>query len=400
MPTKTSGNAGDSWWTSQLAINDGSADWFTLRSNAGAARVVRNNVDSPDNYTTLETNASYDDDHNAPALCIDSGKKSLAFTTRHGADSVVKQYEITYGGGVVGNNYEKDITFSGTVSYAQALCYGDTIVLFTRVGGGKWSYKVSTNRGDSWSGATDFINPTGDSIYVMFKPSSTAGVWHFVAQPHSSSTNFPFLNYGTVNLDTGDIQTLVSGSMATIDNLYSPTTLPFDETDLFDINPCQNSAQKSRVYTVGEVDGKVAVFHIKHGNGISYGLYYAVLHGGTFEKEPLRNSEGDPILMGGEWAGSPSGTLYTGGAELLGDSIGICIEDGVGTSRFKQYTLSFNAGTGEFETVYDGQLDSNAENSLVRPIASRGAFKWLYQELRAYASYTDYTIWKWIVSKI
>lgn len=389
-PTKVSGNAGKTYpWTSRYALHDGSDTWFTGVSNAGNFRVFKN---SSSVYTTLETNSSYDDDHNSPGLAIDSGKKSLAFTARHGADSNVKQYEIVDNGSTISNNFEKNIGFSGTVSYTQVLTHGDTIVLMSRVDGGKWGYRVSTNRGTNWALEKNFIQPSG-SIYMMFEESSTDGVFHFTATPNGGTDNFPFLDYGTLDLDSGDVQTLVSGSMTTVDNIYSPTTLPFDETDLYDIEPTQHSSQKSRVLAVGEVQGKVTVFFCKDGNGIDAGYYKAVLDSGTFTRSTFNDSSGTPILSGGIWPGSPSGSLYVGGLTINRngqDLITLSLLASDDEWKIKQYSVNT-----DLTTNYVGTLDSNT-NPLVRPFSVHGSNQVLYEELRAYTSYSNYTIWYWL----
>jgi len=389
-PVKVSGNGGKTYlWTNPYAVHDGTNTWYTAVSNAGSFRVFKNNSST---YTTLETNASYDDDHNAPGLAIDSGKKSLAFTSRHGVDSNVKQYEIIDNGSTISNNFEKNIGFSGTVSYTRALTYGDTIVLLTRVDGGKWAYKVSTNRGGTWGSEQNFMQP-GGSIYLLFQESTTDGLFHFTATPNAGDDNFPYLNYGTLDLDSGDIKTLVSGSMTTIDNIYSPTTLPLDNTDLYDIEPTQSSSQISRVLDVKEVSGKVVVLFCKDGGGVNAGYYKAVLDSGTFTRSTFNDSSGSPILSGGEWPGGASGSLYVGGMTFNrngSDVVTLSLQANDDTWKIKQY--SFNS---DLTTNYLGTIDSNT-NPLVRPFSVHGSDEVIYEELRSYASFSNYTIWYWM----
>lgn len=389
-PVKVSGNAGKTYlWTNPYAVYDGTDTWFSAVSNAGNFRVFKN---SSSVYTTLETNASYDDDHNAPGLAIQTGKKSLAFTSRHGADSNVKQYEIVDNGSTISNNFEKNVAFSDIVSYTRALTYGDTIVLLTRISSGSWAYRVSTDRGGTWGAEQSFFNP-GTTAYLMFQESTTTGVFHFTATPNGSTTNYPFLNYGTLDLNSGNVQTLVSGSMTTIDNIYSPTGLPLDDTDLYDIQPTQSSNQKSRVLDVKEVDGKVVILFCKDGGGVNAGYYKAVLDSGVFTRSTFDDSASSPILSGGIWPGSPSGSLYVGGMTFNrngNDTVTLSLKANDGTWKIKQYTLN-----SDMTTTYLGTIDSNT-NPLVRPFSVHGSDQILYEELRAYTNFHDYTIWYWL----
>lgn len=365
--TQISGNAIYSWWTHPIAEQVGDDLYFTGINHVGIQRVLKR---SNGVLTYFDLQTLPPDDHNAPSILI-RPQGNLVFYTRH-----VTQPYVAYRRAVTGITFgpELHLDFPNSVTYSQILDDGDTVVVLTRSGSGKWRYRVSQDFGLTWGPSQDFITTTtGHRIYLTFQKSETdPGVWHIAGARNPADDGGHYIVYGTLDLGTGD----VSNSAGVVGNLF--TGLTIDETDLDDIQPVQNAEQKVRLLDVGD-KGSTVIYYAKWGGGITSRYYQAVLENGVWTRTFIG------IYTGVEF-GPTHSRHYIGGVALdRNDNPWLYVSsESSGTWTIKKHVINTDMTLGTGTTL--------ATNSkpLVRPYAVHNKDSVIYQQLDKYDSYKDY----------
>lgn len=170
-----------------------------------------------------------DDDHNTPAVLVESGKPPIVFYTRHNVDSVMRYRKGTVGGGLASLGSEQTITLNDIATYVQAYRVPgtDRIVFFYRENNRKWRYKISDDYGDTWATAKTLLD-WGASEQMYMGSAQNGNTLRVVAYGHPSESTKHQIRFCSINLSTGDI-TKVDGTV--LSNLYS-TTPNLADTDL------------------------------------------------------------------------------------------------------------------------------------------------------------------------
>lgn len=378
-PVKISGNAIYSWWIHPLAQQVGSDVYFTGVTQDGTWRVFKNN--STEAYVSLD-NDGPGDDHNAPSILMKPGKDAIAFYSRHGTQNYVSYRKAPEG--TLGFGARQYVNFPSSVAYSQILSYGDKLVLFTRTGQ-KWSYSVSEDYGGTWGASAYFYESVSGRVYINFEKSeTTAGLYHFAVAYNPDNLNPHYITYGTLDLTTGD----VSKHTGVVANIYDHTgTLPFRKQHIDDLGVIQNDDQHVRLLDVGDKHGKTVVYYAKWDGGITSRYYQAVQNSdGTWTRTSLG------ITTGRCFTPTEEAKHYIGGVALNrndADYLYASYEAG-GTWYIKKYPINSDMTLGTATTIA-----SDSTYPLVRPYPIRGADKVIYQRLKSYTTFKQYSSELW-----
>lgn len=377
-----------SWWTHPIAVYKSSKTRFGGVMHSDGDWRIFNATDSDTVDTPPQNSIIYQglepDDHNAPSRLEITGKDSVVCFTRHAASvylNYMKAPENTTNYGT-----KQSISFPGNVTYSQILNQGgDKSVIFVR-SGQSWYYVVTENHFSTFTTPQAFMTPTTGSIYLNFQESETTpGLYHIAGAPNPTSTSEHFIIYGTLDFSSGD----VTDGTNTIANIYSPSALPIDQTDLVDTNPVSSTSEKVRLLDVGDKFGISLIYYAKWDVLTNTPYYWqATLTAGVWVHASLGITA--PIFK------YTSSSTYVSGLALDrngNDKIYIC-ERSSGTSTVKKYPLVNTAGV---VTLGSSTTLSTSSKWLVRPYPVRNANKVLFQELITYNSYSDYQSYVYII---
>lgn len=373
-PVKISSNGVYSWWNHNIA----QGDYYTAINNQGIQRVFLN--DNSNYFDLADIGA---DDHNAPSILSRTGHPTIVFYPSHGTRTTLP-YRIAPEGTIAFGS-ERLITFPYRVSYSQILDYGDTLVVFTRSGAGKWQYVISQDDGETWTTPQMFIDTldTGRHYELFTESESTPGLYHFAIAQNPGNALPHYINYGTLDLRDGTVNSFFSNR----GNIYTPAGLPLQKEELDEINPIQNNDQKVRLLDVGEKYGVPVIYYAKWGGGTTSQYYKAIQNtDGTWARSKLN------ILTGKEIS-PPHPRHYIGGVSLdrNGNNILYVSSESNGTWTIKKYDLDTNLNQINPVTL------ASSTYPLARPYSVKGEDAVIYQELRKYNSFKDYLayVWKW-----
>ncbi len=146
------------WWTQPRATLVGDLLYVGgIDSNGGIFAATRRLRDGTVRKTVLAQLES--DDHNNPALVVETGRPPLAFYARHDADNALR-YRIGERPLDITDSWEAEraLAFDGITTYAQAHAVGHEIHLLTRVAHTRWGYARSRDWARSWAPPVDFLS--------------------------------------------------------------------------------------------------------------------------------------------------------------------------------------------------------------------------------------------------
>ncbi len=377
-------NAAYSWWIQPVAVNDGDHTWIGGVARLGTVRVAKANratgavsmaeisrVHYPDNP----------DDHNAPALAFEASHPNiLVFYTGHNKDNIMRYRSVNRASLAVGP--ERQLTFSGAITYAQVVRSGSRLVLFTRVASATWRYRVSDDFGATWSQERLFMDARGyGQVYMVVKPvtgDADDNLLAFYGHPvNSTSRN---VDFARVRLGSGAVE---RSDGRVVGNLYGSQGPAFRPGDLgAAITP--SSSYTVRVLDLGTIDDRPAISYAVWQGATGQASYKVkVYRGGQWSTPPWSLASGDPF-------GHDPATHYLGGMVIGRDDRLYSARqvNSTGVWYLEQWRWSEQENT----FLLEHDLARDADRPLVRPYvpARSGQTEVIAQRLDRYDSYTSY----------
>jgi hypothetical protein len=388
---KVSQNLIWSWWIQPLAQIEPSTDAviFSGVTSNGSPRVFRQH--EGEDYTSVEYHHLFDgieaDDHNAPSTLVASGKDVISFWARHGLSSTLNYWKAPEGTFNFGT--KKTITFPAGVTYNQSITHGDTIYTFVRIGGSQWYYIKSDDWGDTWTTPAMFFDGSsiGGQHYCLFQSyDNDPTKYHVVVYGHPTSSTWRQAIHGTIDVTTGEISNF-SGSVANLDGTNLPIT--HGSLDVAYSPPSPNTrGERIRLFDVANKHGKNALLYGKWNDETSIPQYYVAV------EDPSTGewTEKKYFTSGGVFD-TGVGRQYTYGMSFdrNDDSFIYIAHKDKNEYRLERWRLTEDYG------LYDKYIiQTNSTYPLARPIPVRGKDAVIWQELRKYNGFTDYTSHVWI----
>jgi len=382
---KGSQNLAYSWWVHpRVCVEAGTGNiLYGGVMTDGRPRIFRKEP-ADLSYSTVENKILLDpgdaDDHNSVAIHSVAGKPLVAFWQRHGVSPYLNWWvapEGTFNFGA-----KKRVTFPAGVTYCQVFhIEGDRSIVFVRADG--WYFITTDDHFQTVSAPVKFIEGSTGRIYLHLQRSTAnPDVLIFAGAQNPASNTGHYIVTGDINLVTGDVG---DGSGGVAGNMWSEVNLPLTQTDLFDIQPLVNSAERVRLLDIFEVHGETVIEYAKWGGGLVSQYFQAHLPTpGSAVKQPLG-------IMTGDEFGPTAPRHYIAGTAIDRtncDALYVARE-AAGVSYLEKYPINTDFTLGVPELI-----QSNADYRLVRPAPFDGGVMW--QELRRYNSYVDYSIHVWI----
>jgi hypothetical protein len=377
-------NAIYSWWIQPLAVNDGAYTWIGGVARMGTVRVARVHPSTGAVAMVEISRVNYPDrpdDHNAPALAFEPSRPNLvAFYTGHGYDNVMRYRTVDRSTLAVGP--ERQLRFSGNVTYAQVLRSGSRLVLFTRVGSSTWRYRVSDDFGTTWSHERMFMDARDyGQVYVVAKPvtdDADNNVLAFYGHP----VNSPYrdVEFARVRLGSGDVER-ADGQV--VGNLYSAGGPAFRPGDLgAAITP--SGSYRVRLLDVSTINGRPAISYAVWPGDTGQAQYKVKMYrSGAWSTPAWSLASGDPF-------GHSPATHYVGGM-MIGR------EDRLYTARKNNVTGAWYVEQWQWSEsqdtfVFERELARDPDRPLVRPYmpARNGQTEVIVQRLNRYDGSTSY----------
>jgi BNR repeat-containing family member len=221
------------WWTQPRATRIGKILFVGgIDSNGAVFAATRNLRDGTVQKTVLARLES--DDHNNPALVVDSTRPPLAFYSRHDADEVLR-YRIGKRPLDVSDwDAEQALEVGGITTYAQAHVLGEEIHVFTRAGVTSWWYCRSPDWARSWADPVAFLSiETDQEIYMPTAALADGRTLRVAVAGHPKNYEqrpWHEIRACVVDLATGDV-TLPS-TAGVLANLRTGAGLPLRGADL------------------------------------------------------------------------------------------------------------------------------------------------------------------------
>ena len=114
-------------------------------------------------------NCDYSDEHNAPSICVMDDGIIVVVYTGHAATHSLKYCVTQRPYDIMSFGPETDLPYTGSVTYAQ-LSYNSArkeLWLFTRVSSVTWEFRVSKDKGESWSDPTTFLRSDAGGLFYF-----------------------------------------------------------------------------------------------------------------------------------------------------------------------------------------------------------------------------------------
>jgi hypothetical protein len=374
-------NAIYSWWVQPVAVNDGMDTWVGGIARLGTVRVAKVRRSTGAVQFAEISRTDRPDDHNAPAIAFDTARRNLVvFYAGHNADSVVRYRTVNRTTLAVGP--ERQLTFSGPVTYAQVLRNGSRLVLFTRVSLSTWRYRMSDDFGGTWGPERVFMNASGyGQVYLVVKPVSgdaDANLLAFYGHPVNSTV--PDVVFARLRLTSGAVER-ANGTV--VGNLYGAGGPAFRPGDLEQaISP--SPTYHVRLLDIGTVGGQPAISYAVWQGATGQAQYKVKLYrSGTWSTPPWSLASGVPF-------GHDPATHYVGGAVIGRDDRLYTARrhNATGTWYVEQWRWSAAQAT----FLLEQELARDAQQALVRPYvpARQGETEVIVQRLARYDGYTSY----------
>jgi hypothetical protein len=362
-----------SWWTAPQGYVSGD---LILKSGVEASGAV--SVASFDTVTGLTDRYTFatneQDDHNAAALVVATGKPTVAIRARHGEDNVIRVYRSATNGGIdFGANNNLD--FGNLTTYVQAWQRPSTdeIHAFTRVVSSGfsrlWRSVYSTDWGVTWSSPrTVFDFGASQQGYIITVPTQADGdVLRVALTGHPTLSTVHDIYVCLIDMGTGDI-TETDGTV--LGNLKDGTNLPLTPTSL---EKAVDNPDNGRLFAVG--------------SGPDFQIAYARWSGAgtspTYRVETLDGTwSADDLGDTGDAFGQAGTANYFGGLEFPYDTDGTTVyrsREDAGTWYIESVVIATNTAT---ELMHSSTI-------LARPHPIIGGeLTWLY--VRTYADFDDW----------
>jgi hypothetical protein len=368
------------WWAQPVAVNDGPDTWIGSIARAGTVRVAKVTAGTYQWATLAPKGEIAPDEHNTPALAFEDDKPYLiAFWTQHNADNIMRYRTIDRASLTVGPLHT--LTWSATITYAQIIRNGTRLMVLTRVGLSTWSYRLSDDFGDTWTGERTLIDAAGyGQVYALTKPASDDGdLNHLAFYGHPVASTFRNVVYAQIRLGSGDV-TLMDGTV--LGNLNDPDG-PAIRPDQMQPAITPSAGFKVRLLDVGTVNDEPA---------INYAVW-ATADGPATYKVKMRQA--DNTWATPPWAvpaGAPFGNTpaihYVGGTSLGRDGLLYSVRNSGTVWIFEQWVWSETAAT----FVFADEIARDTTQELARPYVPlyEGAAQVTVNRFAKYATYTDY----------
>lgn len=377
-------NAIYTWWTQPLAVNDGAYTWVGGIARLGTVRVAKVRRDTGTIQMVEISRRNHPDrpdDHNAPAIAFEATQPEIVvFYTGHNFDNVMRYRTVNRSTLVVGP--EQQLTFSGSITYAQVLRSGSRLVLFTRVSSSTWRYRVSDDFGNTWSQERLFMDAVGHGqVYLVVKPvTGDADDNQLAFYGHPVNSSYRNVEFARVRITSGEV-TRADGVV--LGNLYRPGGPAFRPGDLHPaITP--SSAYRVRLLDIGTISGRPAISYAVWRGETGQAQYKVkVYQSGAWSTPPWSLASGDPF-------GHHPATHYVGGMVIgRNDRLYSARKDNsTGVWYVEQWLWSETHNTFRFER----ELARDGEHPLVRPYvpARNGPVAVIAQRLEGYDGFTSY----------
>jgi hypothetical protein len=370
------------WWAHPLAVNDGARSWVGGIASDGDVRITRVGADA--SLETVVVGNVSPDDHSGPAIAFGPEQPDLlVFFAGHNSEDVVHYRRL--GRDTLSLGDPEELSFSGNVTYAQALVRGDRIVLVTRVSLSTWRYRMSEDFGDTWTAERVLIDATGyGQVYGLVKP--------ILGQPsraqlafygHPENSEFRDVLHGVIDLDTGRITTVGGADLGDLDSEGGPGLLPVppDGAPGLETAISPSTGYAVRLLDVGTLGGLPAILYVVW-TGDEAPHYRVKLRreSGEWSSAPWMPPTGSVF-------GYRPDTHYHGGAVFArADSVFSSREEG-GQWRVERW--DWDPATADL--VLAGELSATAR-PVVRPYVPYhdGLVDVIAHELLRYEAYTDY----------
>jgi hypothetical protein len=374
-------NAIYSWWVQPVAVNDGLDTWVGGIARLGTVRVAKVRPATGAVQFVEISRSDRPDDHNAPAIAYDTARPNLVvFYAGHNADSVVRYRTVNRTSLAVGP--ERQLAFSGPVTYAQVLRNGSRLVLFTRVGSSTWRYRMSDDFGDTWGPERVFVDASSyGQVYLVVKPVTGDADTNLLAfYGHPVNSTFRDVVFARLRLTSAAIERT---NATVVGYLFSGTGPAFRPGDLERvITP--SSTYRVRLLDIGTVGGQPAISYAVWQGATGQAQYKVKLYrAGTWSTPPWSLASGDPF-------GHDPATHYVGGAVIGRD-------DRLYTARKHNATGTWYVEQHRWSAAQDAfllelELARDAQQPLVRPYvpARQGETEVVVQRLARYDGYTSY----------
>ncbi|HEX6681888.1 MAG TPA: BNR-4 repeat-containing protein [Candidatus Limnocylindrales bacterium] len=374
-------NAIYSWWVQPVAVNDGAHTWVGSIARLGTVRLAKVDRETGAVQMVEISRTGRADDHNAPAIAFEGGQSNLVvFYTGHNHDNLMRFRTVNRTTLAVGP--ERQLTFSGNITYAQVLRSGTRLVLFTRVGSSTWQYRVSEDFGATWSQARMFMNAEGlGQIYLVVKPVAGDADDNLLAfYGHPVSSPYRNVEFARLRLNTGAVE-LADGRV--VGNLYTAGGPAFGPGDL-DLAITPSSGYKVRLLDIGTVNGRPSIAYAVWQGENGQAQYKVKMHrDGAWSTPPWALASGDPF-------GYIPAIHYLGGAVIGRD-------DRLYTARKDNstgvwYVEQWSWSDSQDVFVFDRELARDNARPLVRPYvpARQGRTEVIVQRLITYDGFTAY----------
>lgn len=365
-----------SWWVHPLAVNDGDVSWVGGIAKSADVRITRVNADA--SLEPVVVGRTVADDHNGPAIALAPDREQLVvFFAAHGSEKVVHYRTLHRQSLALGA--ARELSFSGSVTYAQLLVHGDRLVLVTRVADSTWRYRISEDFGGAWSEERILVDARGlGKVYCLVKPVRSApATAHLAFYGHPTGSTFRKVQHGTIHLDDGRVTVDDGAVVGDLDAAGGPSLNP----DALDTAISPSTGWVVRLLDVGELGGMPAIL-------------YAVWQGDAAARYRVKLRR-----AAGEWSSAPwtadTGAVfgYTAAIHYHGGAV-FAHGDEVVTSRevsgqWEIQRWSWDAASQDLRT---GPLLSTSSRPVVRPYVPyrAGRVDLIAHELLQYDGYTDF----------
>jgi hypothetical protein len=374
-------NASYSWWIQPVAVNDGADTWVGGIARLGTVRVAKVRPTTGAVEFVEISRTGRPDDHNAPALAFDSAQPHLVvFYAGHNADSVVRYRTVNRTTLAVGP--ERQLAFSGPVTYAQVLRSGTRLALFTRVGSSTWRYRISDDFGGTWGPERAFMDATGyGQVYLVVKPVTGDADTNLLAfYGHPVNSTFRDVVFARLHLTSGTIERANGTAIGNLGMAGGPAFRPGDLEPV--ITP--SSTYRVRLLDIGTVAGQPALSYAVWQGTTGQAQYKTKRYrAGVWSTPPWSLASGDPF-------GYDPATHYLGGAVIGRDDRLYTARKHNATGTW--YVERWRWSAGEDTYLLDQELARDAQQPLVRPYvpARPGETEVIVQRLERYDGYTAY----------